>query len=111
LGIVSRLENVNLLLQSQGVPALQIGVGLHTGEVVAGLIGPDERVEYGVVGEPVNLASRVEGLTRELAATILISKDIAARLGPQFLLGRTALLPVKGRVLPVEVVEVLGHRA
>jgi len=111
LGIVSRLESVNLLLQSQGVPALRIGVGLHTGEVVAGLIGPDERVEYGVVGEPVNLASRVEGLTRELAATILISKDIAARLGPQFLLGRTALLPVKGRVLPVEVVEVLGHRA
>jgi len=86
-------------------------VGLHTGEVVAGLIGPDERVEYGVVGEPVNLASRVEGLTRDLAATILISKEIAAHLGPQFLLGRAALLPVKGRAQPVEVVEVLGHQA
>jgi adenylate cyclase len=109
LGIVGRLQSVNLLLQSQGVPALQIGVGLHTGEVVAGLIGPDERVEYGVVGEAVNLASRVEGLTRELAATILVSKDIAARLGSQFLLGRTALLPVKGRAQPVEVVEVLAH--
>jgi adenylate cyclase len=111
LGIVDRLTNVNVLLQSQGVPALQIGVGLHTGEVVAGLIGPDERVEYGVVGEPVNLASRVEGLTRDLAATILISKEIAAHLGPQFLLGRAALLPVKGRAQPVEVVEVLGHQA
>jgi adenylate cyclase len=109
LGIVNRLENVNILLRSQGVPALQIGVGLHTGVVVAGLIGPDERVEYGVVGEPVNLASRVEGLTRELAATILVSKDIANCLGPQFLLGRAALLPVKGRAQPVEVVEVLAH--
>jgi adenylate cyclase len=109
LGIVSRLENVNILLRSQGVPALQIGVGLHTGVVVAGLIGPDERVEYGVVGEPVNLASRVEGLTRDLAATILVSKDIATCLGPQFLLGRAALLPVKGRAQPVEVVEVLAH--
>jgi adenylate cyclase len=110
LGIVSRLEQVNILLQSQGVPALQIGVGLHTGEVVAGLIGPDERVEYGVVGEPVNLASRVEGLTKDLGATILVSRDIAARLGPQFVLGRAALLPVKGRVQPVEVVEVLAHQ-
>jgi len=109
LGIVSRLQKVNLLLESQGVPALQIGVGLHTGEVVAGLIGPDERVEYGVVGEPVNLASRVEGLTRDLAATILVSKDIAARLGPEFVMGRAALLPVKGRAQPVEVVEVLAQ--
>jgi len=111
LGIVDRLANVNLILQSQGVPPLRIGVGLHTGEVVAGLIGPDERVEYGVVGEPVNLASRVEGLTKDLAATILVSKDIAAHLGPQFLLGRTALLPVKGRAQPVDVVEVLAHQA
>jgi adenylate cyclase len=110
VGIVDRLESVNILLESQGVPALRIGVGVHTGEVVAGLIGPDERVEYGVVGEPVNLASRVEGLTRDLAATILVSKDIAARLGPQFRLGRAALLPVKGRAQPVEVVEVLTHQ-
>ena len=111
LGIVSRLDQVNAGLQSEGLPALRIGVGLHTGEVVAGLIGPDERVEYGVVGEPVNLASRVESLTKELAATILVSKEIAARLGPEFSLGRAALLPVKGKVQPVEVVEVLAPNA
>jgi adenylate cyclase len=109
LGIVSRLDRVNAVLAEQGIPSLQIGVGLHTGEVVAGLIGPDERVEYGVVGEPVNLASRVEGLTKDLSATILVSKDIAVRLGPEFSLGRAALLPVKGMAQPVEVVEVLGR--
>jgi adenylate cyclase len=111
LGIVSRLDQVNARLQSEGLPALRIGVGLHTGEVVAGLIGPDERVEYGVVGEPVNLASRVESLTKELAATILVSKEIASRLGPEFSLGRAALLPVKGKVQPIEVVEVLAPNA
>ena len=110
LGIVSRFDAVNAALEKQGVPSLRIGVGLHTGEVVAGLIGPDERVEYGVVGEVVNLASRVEALTKDLAATILVSKDIGARLGPEFSLGRAAMLPVKGRAQPVEVVEVLGHR-
>jgi adenylate cyclase len=109
LGIIRRLDGVNAALQAQGLPPLQIGVGVHTGEVVAGLIGPDERVEYGVVGEAVNLASRVESLTKDLAATLLVSREIAARLGPQFQLGRAVLLPVRGKTQPVEVVEVLAR--
>ncbi len=108
LGIVNRLAGLNALLHQQDIPALVIGVGIHTGDVVAGLIGPDKRVEYGVVGEPVNLASRVEALTKEVHATVLVSKEIAARLGPAFTLGGTARLPVKGRKQPVEVVEVLA---
>jgi adenylate cyclase len=111
LSIVARLGKVNASLASQGIPALQIGVGLHAGEVIAGLIGPDERVEYGVVGEAVNLASRVEALTKDLAATILVSRDVADHLGPEFSLGRAALLPVKGLTQPVEVVEVLARQA
>jgi adenylate cyclase len=109
LGIVNRLDLLNALLQQEGLAPLRIGVGIHTGEVVAGLIGPDERVEYGVVGDAVNLASRIEALTKDLAATILISSDIAAGLGPQFVLGRVASLPVKGRAQPMEVVEVLSQ--
>jgi len=109
LGIVERVARLNVLLQSGGKPPLQIGIGIHTGEVVAGLIGPDARVEYGVVGEPVNLASRIEALTKDLKATILVSTEIAARLGPRFVLGRSALLPVKGRADPIEVVELLAH--
>jgi len=108
LGIVNRLAALNALLHEEGTPPLQIGVGVHTGEVVAGLIGPDERVEYGVVGEAVNLASRVEALTKEVPATILVSRQIAARLGPEFALGRTALLPITGSKQFVEVVEVLS---
>jgi class 3 adenylate cyclase len=110
LGIVDRLAQVNVLLQADGTPPLRIGIGIHTGEVIAGLIGPDERVEYGVVGEPVNLASRIETLTKDLSATILVSRDIALRLGPEFVLGRSALLPVKGAAHPVEVVELLSKR-
>ena len=110
LSIVERLARLNVVLGHQGVPPLAIGIGIHVGEVVAGLIGPDERVEYGVVGEPVNLASRIESLTKEARAIILVSKDIATRLGPAFVLGRTSELPVKGRSQPVEVVEVLEFR-
>lgn len=108
VGIVQRLERLNHRLQAEGLPSLQVGVGVHSGEVVAGLIGPDERVEYGVVGEPVNLASRIEALTKDFAATILVSREIAAGLGPEFLRGRAASLPVKGKSQPVEVVEILA---
>ena len=81
---------------------------LFTRDVVAGLIGPDNRIEYGVVGDAVNLASRVEALTREMQATILVSRNISEQLGPAFTLGRTATMVVKGKSQPVEVVEVLS---
>jgi adenylate cyclase len=109
LGMRTRLAVLNTRLQTQGVPPLQIGIGIHTGEVVAGLIGPDMRVEYGAVGDPVNVASRIEGLTKDLHATILISRETATRLGPGFLLGQTAVLPIKGKDRPVEVLEVIDY--
>lgn len=108
LGIVQRLQGLNETLQEQGLEPLEIGVGIHSGAVVAGLIGPDNRIEYGVVGDAVNLASRVEALTREMQATILVSRNISAQLGPAFALGRTATMLVKGKSQPVEVFEVLS---
>ena len=108
LAIVKRLEGLNGNLRRQGLPTLAIGAGIHTGEVVAGLIGPDKRVEYGVVGETVNLASRIESLTKEMQAVILVSRETAMCIGPGFVLGRTAVLPVQGSRQTVEVVEVLS---
>jgi adenylate cyclase len=108
LGIVERLKGLNESLAEQGIRPLEIGVGIHSGAVVAGLIGPDNRIEYGVVGDPVNLAARVEALTREMQATILVSREISAQLGPAFVLGRTATMLVKGKSQPVEVFEVLS---
>ncbi len=108
LGIVQRLKGLNETFAEQGLAPLEIGVGIHSGAVVAGLIGPDNRIEYGVVGDAVNLASRVEALTREMQATILVSRDISAQLGPTFVLGRTATMLVKGKSQPVEVFEVLS---
>ena len=61
------------------------------------------------MGDPVNLASRIEGLTKDVYADILVSKTTASRLGPGFRLGRSATLAVKGKEKTVKVVEVLGY--
>lgn len=108
LEMLARLPAVNAALAAEQLPALRIGVGVHTGEVVAGRFGPDSRSEYSVVGDAANVASRVEGLNKELRSTLLVSAATASRLGDEFVLGRRAVLPVKGKERPVEVVEVLG---
>ena len=108
LDMTARLPALNAELLREGLPALRIGIGVHTGVVVAGQIGPDARVEYSVVGDPVNTASRIEGLTKEMQTTILVSAATAVRL-PDVPLGRRAVLSIRGKEQPVEVVEVLGQ--
>lgn len=108
IGMVRRISLLNQRLEQNGKPPLRVGIGVHTGSVIAGQIGPDKRVEYGVVGDPVNVASRIEGLTKELNATILVSSETAERLGPEFTLGRSAVMAVRGKEKPVQVIEVLS---
>jgi adenylate cyclase len=109
LTMLERLDTFNQHRLQGGEAALRIGVGIHTGEVVAGNIGPDTRMEYGVVGDAVNVASRVQGLTKEVGAAILVTDVTAARLEERFLFGKQAVLPVRGKTEPIQVIEILKH--
>jgi class 3 adenylate cyclase len=98
-----RLAAWNAARTAAGKPTLRHGIGVHTGTVVAGNIGSSERLSYALVGDPVNLASRIQGLTKELAADVLVSGSTRGRMGDELPLRALPAVKVKGRVAEVEV--------
>lgn len=96
------LDEVNARRLAQGLGPVEVGIGVHTGALVAGNIGIPERMEYTVIGDTVNLSSRLEGLTRQLGQRILVSGETAALLEGVPLLELDPV-SVRGRVQPVRV--------
>jgi class 3 adenylate cyclase len=99
-----RLVRLNRELQSSGLPALKMGAALHSGEVIVGTLGvPEHKLEYTVIGEPVNLASRLEALNKRFGTDILLSQETAAELHSSFALRQLPPTEVRGIPRPVGV--------
>jgi adenylate cyclase len=98
-----RLAAWNRARAETGKPALRHGIGVHSGTVLAGSIGSPDRLAYTLVGDAVNLASRLQSLTKELGADILISGTTRARVADPATLVRVTTARVKGRSAEVEV--------
>jgi len=108
LQMLESMQGLNLRLRERGLPELEMGIGVATGPVVVGTLGATQRVEYAVIGDTVNTASRLESLNKELGTRLLISpttRDALAGTLPTRGLGE---IPVKGKALPVPVFTVEG---
>jgi hypothetical protein len=104
------LEQVNQFnddKQQQGKEAIAIGVGLHTGSLMLGTIGESQRMESTVISDAVNLASRLEGLTKLYGASILVSEQTWKHLRqPIYQCRFLGAVQVKGKQHPVGVIEI-----
>lgn len=98
-------ENAGLKIAGE---QLRTRVGLHCGEVVAGNIGSTKHIDYTLIGDSVNLASRIEGLNKALGTSILLSEAVYAHLNGEFCTRRVGQFRVKGRVDVTTVYELLG---
>jgi adenylate cyclase len=107
LEVQDGLDELNARWEKRGIPPLQIGVGIHMGEVLAGIVGSGQRKKFGVTGDTVNTGSRVEALNKEFGTSVLITRETLDRLNGKFAVRRCGEVQVKGRDKPVEVFELL----
>ncbi|MFL5322101.1 MAG: adenylate/guanylate cyclase domain-containing protein [Myxococcaceae bacterium] len=109
LDMRKKLIEFNQERVNEGLPPIRMGMGIHTGPVAAGMLGGADQHEYTVIGDAVNLASRIEGLTKALHVDLLVSESTWAQLGERFRGARAGEETVKGRLQPVTVYTIEGQ--
>lgn len=102
------LGPLNEELSSLGLPSLAVRIGLHTGIVLTGNIGSESKMKFGCMGDPVNLASRLEGLCKVYGVSLICSGDTYNALIGGFCCRKLDLVKVKGKTEPTAIYEVIG---
>jgi adenylate cyclase len=106
LAMAAELARLNSQWAAEGMPTLDIGIGINTGDMVAGNLGSESIMSYTVIGDNVNLGSRLESLTRNFQTRIIISEATRVALKGQYELRPLGEVTVKGKSVPVKVFEV-----
>src|SRR5687767_11443011 len=100
------MEDVNAYNRREGLPEVNMGIAVNTGDVAVGNIGSQTRAKYGVVGSHVNLAGRIESFT--VGGQVLVSESTVRRAGNALMLGERVTFEAKGFKAPVAVYDLLG---
>lgn len=108
MDMVFELDALHAEFRSRGWPALHIGIGLNTGMMSVGNMGSEFRMAYTVMGDAVNLGSRLESLSKQYGVTIVVSEYTAAAV-PEYSYRALDCVRVKGKLEPVKILEPVGE--
>jgi adenylate cyclase len=100
------MAGVNAQNRAEGLPEVEMGIGIHTGEVVVGNIGSDKRTKYGVVGSHVNLTARIESYT--VGGQVLVSENTRQEIGSSLQVAKKLEVAAKGVTKPVTIYNARG---
>ena len=110
LAMRRELQALNEKWKARGIAPFAIGMGINQGDVLGGNIGSQEKADPTVIGDAVNLASRLEALTRTYGVDILVGARASELIRDEFHLRSVALVQVKGKTKPVEIFTLIGAR-
>ena len=108
LRMIEEVAHFNEQQKNKGGVEIDVGIGLHTGPLIAGNIGSDRKMEYTVIGDTVNTASRIESLNQDLKTHVLITQECYDATGKIFAVRELPRVLVKGKEQPLQLYEVLG---
>jgi len=103
LQMQTELAKLNEELEAEGLPSINIGIGINTGEALVGNMGSDQRFDYSVIGDSVNLASRLESSSKTLGKTLIISENTMKGIEHIFPFEYIDSITVKGKTEPIKV--------
>ncbi|CAO5679454.1 MAG: hypothetical protein HEEMFOPI_01572 [Holosporales bacterium] len=104
----SEIEQMNKAWQEAHKPKLETRIGLHFGEAIVGNMGSTDRMNYTIIGDNVNLASRLEGINKYYGTKIIVSDAIYQALNQQFLMRPLDIVAVKGKTKGIKIYELIG---
>ena len=108
--MIEELKRLQEKWAAEGWPEINIGIGVNTGDMVVGNMGSEMRFDYTVMGDSVNLASRLEGTNKEYGTRMIISEFTHAVVNDEFVCRELDAVRVKGKRLPVRIYELLGEK-
>lgn len=109
IDMLAELARLQSSWAEQRIPQLRMRIGINMGEVIVGNMGSDKHFDYTVMGDPVNLASRLEGLNKAYGTSVLITEAIAVLVDQACLLREIDMVQVVGRKQPVRIYTLLGR--
>ena len=110
LEMLEKLAVLQKEWEARGIPRLDIGVGLSTGNLTVGNMGSKTRFDYTVMGDSVNLGSRLEGMNKEYGTRIIVPKYTYEDVKNEFILRRLDVIKVKGKKIPIRIYELMAHK-
>ncbi|WP_455212103.1 CHASE2 domain-containing protein [Kaarinaea lacus] len=101
--MMQKLKEVNAWLEEKNLPPLKIGIGINTGEAVLGSVGSEQKADYTVIGDTVNLASRLEGVTKQYDCEIIVSESTKKALKDRTPCHVVDMIKVKGKEQAIKI--------